>query len=204
MGDIMYPEIKLDYTFKDLEPYLSEETLTYHYNLYKNNLHKLNSLLQKENYQFKYPLKNLIENISIFPLSSRGDILYYILSIMNHNLYFNNLSNKKNTTPSGKLAKDIEKYFGNFNNFKTDFIRHAMNLSGSGYTFLVKDKNNRLMIINTSNEDNPYEYGFTPIIALDLWEHAYYTQYPNNKEEYINNFFKILDFNKINEYYEKI
>ena len=88
-------------------------------------------------------------------------------------------------------------------NFKSNFINSANNLKGSGYTFLVYN-NGSLMIINTSNEDTPYSYNFIPLICLDLWEHAYYLEYLNDRSSYINNFFNIIDFNKINIYYEKI
>ena len=149
-------------------------------------------------------MKNLIKNIDIFPLNTRGEILYYLSSILNHNLYFYNISNQKNTQPIGTIKKDIDKYFGNYNNFKEEFIKKALNLKGSGYTFLVREKDGNLKIINTSNEDSPYYYNLDPIITLDLWEHAYFIQYKNNKLAYINNFFKLIDFNKINKYYERL
>ena len=77
-----------------------------------------------------------------------------------------------------------------------------MKLKGSGYAFLILDNNNDLNIINTSNQDTPYSYGYIPIIALDLWEHAYYLKYNVNKKEYIDNFFEIIDFEIINNIYE--
>lgn len=200
----MYQIIPLDYSLNSLVPSISLLTLDIHYNeIYKNNLIILNNLLKSTNYKDNYSLKELINNIDIFNLNIRGEILYYLSSVLNHNLYFYNISNKKNILPVGKIKEDIDKNFGNFNNFKQQFIDTANNLKGSGYTFLVKDKNN-LKIINTSNEDSPYSYGLIPIICLDLWEHAYFIDYQNNRDVYINNFFNIIDFNKINIYYEKI
>ena len=79
----------------------------------------------------------------------------------------------------------------------------ALELVGSGYTYLVINKNKELQIINMSNQESPYMYGMIPIIALDLWENAYYLDYQNNKEKYIDTFFEIIDFNKINNLYEK-
>ena len=121
-----------------------------------------------------------------------------------HNLYFYNISNNKYLEPDGLIGKDINKYFGNYNNFKQEFTNKALNLKGSGYTFLVRDNIGTLKIINTSNEDSPYYYDYEPIIGLDLWEHSYFLDYYNDKNTYIANFFKIIDFNKINKYYEKI
>lgn len=200
----MYQAINLDYPLGGLYPDLSYEVLDNHYNdVYLKYVETLNKLLLDNDYKFNYSIKELALNIDMFPLKVRGEILYYIGAVLNHNFYFYNISNKKNTLPVGKIKEDIIKNFGSFENFKSEFIRLANNLKGSGYTFLVKD-GDRLQIINTSNEDTPYSYGFVPVICLDLWEHAYYLQYKNNRVLYIYNFFNIIDFNKINIYYEKI
>lgn len=198
----MYKEIILDY--KNLSPYISDDTLNIHLNIYKDNLESLNKLLKQANYDYRYSMKDLIKHIDIFPLNIRGEILYYLSSVLNHNLYFYNISNNKYLDPVGLIGKDINKYFGNYNNFKQEFTNKALNLKGSGYTFLVREKNGGLKIINTSNEDSPYYYDYEPIIGLDLWEHSYFLDYYNDKNTYIANFFKIIDFNKINKYYEKI
>lgn len=200
----MYEAIPLDYQFNELSPYINEDTLRTHYQFYKSDLDKLNSLLRSVNYDYSYSLKELINHIDIFHLSIRGEILYYLSSVLNHNLYFYNMSNKNNNLPSKTIEKDINKHFGNYQEFKKQFIEKAMNLKGSGYTFLVRDEAGVLKIINTSNEDSPYYYGMTPIISLDLWEHAYFLQYKNNRLAYIDNFFKVIDFDKINTYYERI
>lgn len=200
----MYQAIKLDYPLGSMSPYLSYDVLNIHYNkIYLGYVNTLNNLLSKENYPYNYSLKELIDKIDIFPLSIRGEILYYLSAVLNHNLYFYNISNKQNTLPTGKVKQDIDKNFGNFEKFKEEFIRSANNLKGSGYTFLVKDQD-KLRILNTSNEDSPYYYGFIPIICLDLWEHAYFLEYKDNRQRYIKNFFNIIDFDKINIYYEKV
>ena len=200
----MYQALKLDYPFSSLYPYLNYEVINVHYsNIYLNYVIILNKLLKINKYHYNYSLKELVFNIDIFPLDIRGEILYYLGAVLNHNLYFYNISNKKNILPIGRIKEDIDKYFENYDKFKDEFIKKANNLKGSGYTFLVHD-GNKLAIINTSNEDTPYSYNFIPIICLDLWEHAYYLEYLNNREAYINNFFNIIDFNKINIYYEKV
>lgn len=200
----MYEAIPLDYQLNELSPHINEETLRTHYQIYEENLNKLNSLLKSANYDYSYSLRDLIDHIDIFHLSIRGEILYYLSSVLNHNLYFYNMSNKNNQLPTKTIEKDINKYFGSYQEFKKQFIEKAMNLKGSGYTFLVKDEKGVLKIINTSNEDSPYSYGMIPIISLDLWEHAYFLQYKNNRKSYIDNYFEILDFDKINNYYEKV
>lgn len=200
----MYETIPLSYSFNDLSPYINEDNLRINYQIYRDNLDKLNTLLKSIHYDYSYSLRDLIDHIDIFPLNIRGEILYYLSSVLNHNLYFYNISNQKNIAPNKTIEKDIIKYFGNYEEFKRQFKNKAMNLKGSGYTFLVKDEQGTLKIINTSNEDSPYYYKMVPIIALDLWEHAYFLQYKNQKEDYIDNFFKVIDFEKINTYYEQI
>lgn len=198
----MYKEISLDYS--GLDPYLDREVIKVHYRMYKEVIAKLNKLLVGANYDYSMSMYDLIKNIDIFPLKDRGEILYYLASVLNHTLYFYNISNNGYIEPVGLISKDINKYFGSFDNFKKEFKNKANELKGSGYTFLVRDDMGRLSIINTSNEDSPYYYGFEPIIALDLWEHAYFLQYKEKRDEYIDNFFKIIDFKKINECYEKM
>lgn len=196
----MYIKIILDYN--SLEPYIDDKTLRLHYNvIYSNYIDKLNKLLKKNNYKYDYSLNKLVDKIDMFPLEDRGEILYNLGGVLNHKLYFYEISDKGNNIPYGEILKDINKYFGSYDNFKKEFIKKALDLVGSGYTFLVMDESGKLQIINTSNEDTPYSYGFIPIIVLDLWEHSYYLKYTTNKEAYINNWFNLLDFKKINNLY---
>lgn len=196
----MYIKINLDYN--SLEPYIDNKTFMLHYNaIYNSYIDKLNKLLKKNNYKDNYSLNELVDKIDMFPLGDRGEILYNLGGALNHKLYFYEMSDKGNNIPYGEILKDINKYFGSYDNFKKEFIKKALNLVGSGYTFLVMDESGKLQIINTSNEDTPYSYGFIPIIVLDLWEHSYYLKYTTNKEAYINNWFNLLDFKKINALY---
>ena len=191
----MYKPIIIDYNY--LNPYISPINLYYHYSIYIKNLAILNKLLSQEKYDYRYKKENLIKNIDIFNLNIRGEILYYLSSVLNHELYFNSISNKYNNIPNNKLLEDINETYGNYENFKQEFIKSAINLKGSGYTFLVKDNKNKLKIINTSNEDSPIYYGYTPIFNIDLWEHNYYLDY-KNKIDYVENFFNIIDYKKVN------
>lgn len=191
----MYKQMKLDYN--TLFPYIDDETLKIQYDYYLYGLNKLNSLVDNDN-----EIKDLIINIDKYPLLKRDDILYYAGMVLNHEMYLNNM-NLNNKKPSGKLEKEIIKQYGSFDNFKKEFIEATSYLVGSGYTFLVTDENGKLNIINTSNYENPYYYGLIPLLTIDLWEHAYFLKYKTNRQEYILNFFKILDFTKANEIYEK-
>ena len=198
----MYQKKLLGYDYSNLEPYIDTRTVDIHYNRhYMNYLNKLNNLLSNEKYNYEYTKEELAQNIDIFHISVRDDILFNLGGVINHELYFDSMSGDKNTLPVGKLA--IDKEFGSFDKFKEQFIKTANQLTGSGYTFLVINKAKKLEILNFSNQDTPYYYGLIPILALDLWEHAYYLKYLNNRSEYINNFFQIIDFAKVNSRYEK-
>ena len=199
----MYNMIELSYSYDALEPYIDTRTVGIHYNNhYKGYLTRLNNLLKNQNFSFNYPLNEIPKRIDEFSIESRGDILFNAGGVLNHELYFLNMSPNKNNLPKGKLKEAIDFEYGSFENFKKEFIRMAMLLKGSGYTFLVV-KNNGLQIVNMSNQETPYTYDMIPIMTIDLWEHAYYLKYQNNREEYINNFFHIVNFDYIEQLYEK-
>ena len=194
----MYQKIDLPYT--TLEPYISDRTLTIHYNNhYLNYLNKLNELVDNT----KYNKIELFNNLDDYNIELRDKILFNLGGVVNHELYFNNFSLNKNNIPIGSIKEQIDKQYNNYDNFKKEFKDIALSLTGSGYTFLVINENKELQIINMPNQESPYMYGMIPIMALDLWEHAYYLDYQNNKSKYIDAFFEIIDFDKINKLYEK-
>lgn len=119
--------------------------------------------------------------------------------VYNHQLYFKCLC-CNNTLPKTELLYAIKKDFGSFNNFENAFINKCMALVGSGYTWLI-DNNGRLEIISTPNQDTPLSYSVVPLLNIDLWEHSYYLQYKNCRDEYINNWFKIINWAYVEERY---
>ena len=184
-----YERIKLDYN--SLEDVIDDKTLDLHYNVhYKNYTQKLNELLKKENYNYNYTPIYLAKNIDIIAMENRSEILYNLGGYLNHSLYFFNLTDKK---------KDIPNNFIDL--IKKDFINMALEVKGSGYTFLVIDKNNKLRIVNMTNQDTPYYYGFTPIMTIDVWEHSYYLKYYYDRREYLERVFNIIDFEKVYNLY---
>lgn len=190
-----YERIILPYN--SLEPVIDNKTLDLHYNgHYKNYTDKLNELLKENNYDYMYSPEELAMNINIFHFKNNSDLLFNLGGYLNHSLYFDHLTDNKLLVPEG-LEKEINKYFGTLDNFKKEFINMALELKGSGWTFLVLDKNNKLRIINLPNQDSPYFYGFTPIMGIDMWEHAYYLKYNLDKKKYLENIFNIIDFNKV-------
>lgn len=190
-----YKRIDLDYS--SLEPYIDDRTLDLHYNAhYRNYTDKLNKYLKDTGYNYSLSGEELAKNIDILPMENRDEILFNLGGYLNHNLYFYNLTDKRKEVPTS-LLELINRYFGSFSLFRDEFIDMAMNVKGSGYTFLVVDSDNRLRIINTSNQDTPYYYGFTPIMTIDVWEHSYYLKYTYERKKYLESIFNIIDFDKV-------
>lgn len=198
----MYKINDLPYDYDALEPFIDTHTLGLHYNKHqKNYLKKLNELLIKNDYNFNYSIEELPKYVSMFNDDDIENILFNLGGVINHNLYFDSISPKKEE-PNILLKNKINNNFGSYDNFKKLFKESALSLKGSGYTFLVLNNGN-LKIVNLPNQENPYSYNLIPLITLDLWEHAYYINYENKKDLYIDNFFEIINFHSANKIIEK-
>ncbi len=199
----MFELKSLPYTYDALEPFISGTTVNIHYNKHeKGYLDKLNKFLKDAQYNGNYTIEEIILNIDKFPLKYRGDILYNAGGVINHDLYWHSMG--KFSLPTGKLLEKIVEVYGSYDSFKQEFIETANKVVGSGYTFLVTDKNHNLNIISLSNQESPLIYGFEPLITIDLWEHAYYLDYQNRRADYIINFFSIVNFDASSKRYEEI
>lgn len=200
----MYKLPKLPYLFQDLEPFIDTHTIGLHYHKHEQNyLNKLNELLLKNNYDYRYNINELIYHINEFPASIHEDLLFNLGGVLNHNLYWKGISPNP-TKPVGKFKIQLEKTFGNYEDFWRNFKEKALSLKGSGYTFLILKRNGELDIINTSNQDTPLSLGHLPLFTIDLWEHAYYLNYENDKARYLDNFEKIADFAYTSELYNNL
>lgn len=173
-----------------LEPYMSEQTLDFHYGkhhvTYVNNLNKLIIGTRFENAS----LEDII-------LSAEGGIFNNAAQVWNHSFYWNCLCPNGGSDPEGQLGEEIKKEFGSFNEFKEKFLISATTLFGSGWVWLVKNKNNELRIIQTSNAGNPLTKGLTPLLTCDVWEHAYYLDKQNRRPAYVTDFWKIVDWKAV-------
>ena len=200
----MYQPYVLKYDYNTLLPDISRKTVEAHYhNHYLKYLRNLNNLLAQNNFKYQFPLEDLFQNLDIFR-KSQDAILYNAGGVVNHELYFDNLDKSNNTMIPEPLKSALISKFGSIDNFKNTFIDLGNSLQGSGYTFLVVDEKKNLKILNLKNQESPFSFKMTPIIALDVWEHAYYIDYGNNRKNYVDNFWKLIDFSKVNEKYQKI
>lgn len=198
----MYKLEKLPYRYEELEPFIDTHTLGLHHMKHENNyVNKLNELLLKNNYNYEYELVELNFHLEEFNKDDRENILFNLGGVINHIIYFNSMSPKKEE-PNIFLKTKIKEDFGSFEEFKEKFKKSALKLKGSGYTFLVLD-HGKLKIVNLENQTNPYYCNYIPLIGLDMWEHAYYLNYENKKDLYLDNFLEIMDFRQANEIFEK-
>lgn len=193
----------MPYEYSSLEPFIDTHTLALHYNKHqKNYLKNLNNILNKNNYNYNYSLEELTNHIKEFKKTDQEAIMFNLGGTINHKLYFSSINPHK-TMPNDVLMNLINDTFENYDQFKKAFKEKALSIKGSGYTYLVL-KDNKLEIINLLNQDNPYNYNMIPLITLDMWEHAYYLNYENKKDIYIDNFFEIINFTEANKLFNKI
>lgn len=192
---------KLPYSYSALKTFIDPETMDFHYNKhYKGYVDKLNAALSKKK-NADEELESIIKNISKYDKSIRNNAG----GAFNHALFWNMLTpNPKRLT--GELYKKITKEFGTFTNFKKKFETIAKDRFGSGWVWLVLTKNKKLKIMSTPNQDNPLmnviEGGGFPLLGLDLWEHAYYLKYRNKRDEYITNFWKVVNWDFVSKLFE--
>ena len=197
----MFTLIPLPYSFDALEPYIDAKTMEIHHGKHhKTYVDKLNAALEKHPELQKKKVEELLKNINSLPEEIRTAVRNHGGGHFNHSLFWELL--KKNVKFEGKVAKAIEKEFGSFEEFKKKFSEAAMNRFGSGWAWLVLN-NGKLEIYNTSNQDSPLMENKIPILGLDVWEHAYYLKYQNRRNEYIEAFFSIINWKKVEEIFNQ-
>lgn len=198
----IYKIFKLNYLYQDLETYIDTHTIGLHYLKHTMGyLDKLNELLIKNNFNYTYKIKELFFHIEEFPYEDRENILFNLGGFLNHYIYFNSISKNK-IGPSEYLLKAIVSKYGTYENLLQEIKTSALKLKGSGYVFLELLASGEITVINRRNQDNSLFHGNIPLICIDMWEHAYYLNYKNNKLQYLDNIYFILDFSRANKIYE--
>lgn len=201
--DGTYQMIKLPYSYEALVPHIDAMTMELHYSkhylTYTNNLNKAVAGTELE----ELPIEDLIKKLDV----SNNDLRNNAGGYYNHSLFWDNMAPKSGGTPKDTLAVAINRDFGSFKEFRNQFEEAASKQFGSGWAWLVTDKSGKLQITSTSNQDNPMMSNAlikgTPILALDVWEHAYYLNYQYKRKKYIEAFFKVINWNKVAERYEE-
>jgi Fe-Mn family superoxide dismutase len=194
----------LGYSFDALEPYIDAQTMQIHHDKHHQAyITKLNEAVDKDEALQHQSLEQLIVNINKLPEASRNAVRNQGGGHWNHSFFWTLL--KKGTTPSAKMQKAISENFGSMENFKKDFEKAASGVFGSGWAWVIRDANGKLVITTTANQDNPLmdvaaQKG-KPVLGVDVWEHAYYLKYQNKRPDYLQAYWNVLNWNKVEELY---
>lgn len=182
----------LPYEKNALEPYISIETIEYHYGKHHQTyITNLNNLIKGTSFE-KKTLEEIIR-------SSDGGIFNNAAQVWNHTFYWHCLSPNAGGEPTGKVAEAIVSSFGSFAEFKQQFTDAAIKNFGAGWTWLVKKADGKLAIVNTSNAATPLISLDTPLLTIDVWEHAYYIDYRNARAKYLDNFWELVNWKFVAE-----
>ena len=193
----------LPYAYNALEPHFDEETMKEHHTKHhKGYVTKLNDALKSKAAQ-NLSIEEVLASVKKYDDKVRNNAG----GVFNHTLFFNLLSPNATTSPVGELKKEIDKAFGSYQKFKEEFTEAGTGRFGSGWAWLSLTRDG-LKVHSTPNQDNPLmsysEVKGDPIIGMDVWEHAYYLKHKSQRANYIKDFFKVLDWNKAEENYQRI
>lgn len=190
----------LPYAYDALEPHFDARTMEIHHTKHHQGYTtKVNAALEGTEFEGK-DIEDVLSNIDALPADKKQAVVNNGGGFANHSLFWSVLSPNGGGAPSGELASEIDKAFGSFDSFKEQFSNAAGTRFGSGWAWLVVDDGD-LKVISTANQDSPIMDGLTPILGLDVWEHAYYLNYQNRRPDYVNAFFNVIDWTEVSKRY---
>ena len=192
----------LPYAYTALEPYIDEATLHFHHDKHHQAyVDKLNEIITNNPQLGEKSLTELLTHLDSLTEPLKTNLTNQGGGVYNHNFLWYNMAPNASKEPVGNLKSAIDTTFGSFEAFKTAFKDAAIKNFGSSWTWLVKNADNKLEIFNTPNQVTPITLGLTPIMTIDLWEHAYYLKYQNRRPEYIDAFFNIINGDRAENIY---
>ena len=193
----------LPYDYDALTPILDEKTLHFHHDKhYKTYVDNLNSALADYPELQKKSLKGLLMSLDSLPAAAQTPIRNNGGGVFNHELYFGTMRQPMGQMPEGALADAINRDFGSYNQWKEQMKQAAVSKFGSGWAWLVSDRDGKLSIVQTANQDVPDLEKYVPILLIDVWEHAYYLQYQNRRADYVEGWFGLINWRKAGKRYE--
>ncbi len=200
MANYQVPE--LPYGYNALEPHIDEETMKIHHDKHHGAyVSKLNAALEGHEELANQSVDDLMKNLNTVPEEIRTAVRNNGGGHSNHTFFWQILSNNGGGEPNGAIADAISSKFGSYDKFKEEFSAAAAGRFGSGWAWLVVN-NGELEVTSTPNQDTPLMDGKTPVLGLDVWEHAYYLKYQNKRPEYIGAFFNLINWAEVNKRYE--
>lgn len=194
---------KLEYAFNALEPHIDAKTMEIHHGKHHQAyVTNLNNAVQGTEME-KMAIEDLCRDISKYPAAVRNNGGGHY----NHSLFWTIMSPTGGGVPTNEIGKAIESELGGFEKFKADFIQAGATRFGSGWAWLAVKSDGKLCVCSSPNQDNPLmdvsDCKGTPVLGMDVWEHAYYLNYQNRRPDYMTSFFNVIDWNKVNELYLK-
>lgn len=194
---------KLSYSYNALEPHIDARTMEIHHTKHHQTyVTKLNEAVSGTEFESK-SLTDILKGISDVPEKIRGAVRNHGGGHANHSLFWETIGPDAGGEPSGALMDAINKDFGSFSAFKEAFSNAATIRFGSGWAWLVVDSSLKLSVEHTANQDSPVMEGKTPILGIDVWEHAYYLNYQNRRPDYISAFYNVINWNAVSKKFEE-
>ena len=192
----------LPYAYNALEPHFDEQTMRIHHDKHHGGYaSKVNAALEGHDDLASKSIEDLLKDINSVPENIRTAVRNNGGGHANHSLFWEILSPNGGGEPTGAVGDAIKSKFGSFEAFKDEFSKAAAGRFGSGWAWLVVN-NGDVEVTSTPNQDSPYMEGKTPILGLDVWEHAYYLKYQNRRPDYINAFFNVVNWDEVNKRFE--
>ncbi|RUT37849.1 superoxide dismutase [Paenibacillus anaericanus] len=193
----------LPYPANALEPFIDEQTMNIHHDRHHNTyVTNLNTALESAPELQNKSVEELLSHLDEVPESIRTAVRNNGGGHANHSLFWTIIGPGAGGAPSGPIASAIDRELAGFDKFKEDFAKAATTRFGSGWAWLVVGKDGKLAITSTPNQDSPLSEGLTPILGLDVWEHAYYLKYQNKRPDYIAAFWNVVNWDEVNKRYE--
>ena len=190
----------LPYDYNALEPHIDEQTMRIHHDKHHQAyVDKANAALEGTEWADK-PVEEVLANLSSLPSDKQGPVRNNAGGHANHSLFWTILGPNGGGTPSGDLAAAIDNAFGSFDAFKQQMVDAGVNRFGSGWAWLVLD-NGQLAVTSSANQDSPITDGQTPLLGIDVWEHAYYLKYQNKRPDYLAAIWNVIDWSAVAERY---
>lgn len=195
----------LPYVYNALEPIIDAQTVEIHYTKHhKAYLDKLNELVKRHPSFFEgKSIEEVLRKPEEIPADIRQDVINQGGGYANHNLYFYGLSPNGGGTPYGKLGRDINLTFGSFDRMKQLLNEAAVSQFGSGYGWLALSDKKKLQVVKTLNQNSPLSAGYTPLLNIDVWEHAYYLNYQNRRTDYVSAIFDVINWDEVERRYDE-
>lgn len=198
-----YTVPELPYAYDALEPFFDEETMRLHHDKHHATyVTNLNAAIEKHPELGEKSVEELVANLSTVPEDIRGAVRNNGGGHLNHSqfwLWLRPNTDRAQNHADGEIGDAIAETFGSFEDFKAQFKAAATSRFGSGWAWLVVGKDGKLAVTSTANQDNPITDGATPVLGLDVWEHAYYLKYRNVRPDYVEAFFNLVNWDKVNE-----